>query len=63
MLERGDVLLLCSDGLTKHVADREIADVISASTDVAALTDELVNAALDHGGTDNVTVAIARISQ
>jgi protein phosphatase len=58
-LAPGDWLLLCSDGLTKHVADDAIAQVLNASHDPDAVTSQLVNAALAGGGTDNVTVVAA----
>jgi len=59
----GDVLLLCSDGLTKHVSDEAIArrlgDLKSARTACEALVDD----ALAGGGSDNVTVLIGRSTQ
>lgn len=55
-----DVLLLCTDGLTTHVSDAEIAAALQAAGDeVDALAENLVQLALDRGGTDNVTVVIA----
>jgi serine/threonine protein phosphatase PrpC len=62
-LDPGDVLLLCSDGLTKHVADPEIAAVLGRPDGAEALCRELVRIALDGGGTDNVTVVVARIRE
>ncbi len=59
-LEPGDVLLLCTDGLTKHVSDARIAEVIGAGTPAEAMCRELVREALGDGGTDNVTVIVAR---
>jgi protein phosphatase len=59
-LEPGDVLLLCTDGLTKHVSDARIAEVLGTDTPVEAMCRELVREALDDGGTDNVTVIVAR---
>lgn len=63
MLFRGDVLMLCSDGLTKHVPRASIAAAlgeVSDGTDVRAGAQTLIQQALDNGGTDNVTVLIAR---
>jgi protein phosphatase len=59
-LADGDQLLLCTDGLTNMVDDASIASVLrsAASADEACRT--LVATALDKGGTDNVTVALAR---
>ncbi len=55
----GSRLLLCSDGLTNEVNDREIAAVLATATDPAAAAAQLVALALDHGGSDNVTVVVA----
>lgn len=56
-LRPGDRLVLCSDGLTRHVTDAEIA-AHASSTDPAAAADLLVRLANDRGGQDNVTVLI-----
>lgn len=55
---RGDWLLLCSDGLTDAVSDQAICDLLSAHTDVDTAVNALVQAALDNGGRDNVSVLI-----
>jgi protein phosphatase len=60
MLEPGDVVLLCSDGLTKHVSDKDIARVLHAAESAEAACKELVKRANDGGGSDNVTVVVAR---
>jgi serine/threonine protein phosphatase PrpC len=58
--ERGSVILVCSDGLTKHVTDDEIATQLAGmqSSEQACL--DLMQLALDRGGTDNVTMVIGR---
>lgn len=59
----GDVILLCSDGLTKHVKRDAIAatlDRVAAGNDVEQAARGLVDQANEAGGTDNVTVVIAR---
>lgn len=53
----GDCLLLCSDGLSNMLSDREIADVAAKGPD-AHPEEELVNRANANGGTDNITVVI-----
>jgi protein phosphatase len=58
-LELGDVLLLCSDGLTKHVDDGQIAAVISVDEPNTVRCARLVERANAAGGSDNVTVLIA----
>jgi protein phosphatase len=57
----GMQLLLCSDGLTEEVDDNEIAQVLS-KRDLSAqeCVDQLIVAALDGGGSDNVTVVVVR---
>jgi protein phosphatase len=61
-LELGDVLLLCTDGLTKHVADARIAELLGAAPDAASACTALVDDALEQGGRDNVTVVVARFN-
>ena len=58
-LSDGDALLLCTDGLTKHVSDERIAEILGSHTAEAAVR-SLIDAALDDGGTDNVTVVVAK---
>jgi protein phosphatase len=60
-LERGDVMLLCSDGLTKHVDDDRIAAVLAETSDAEAACQSLIELALAGGGTDNVTAVVARV--
>lgn len=59
-LELGDVVLLCSDGLTKHVDDDQIAALISVDEPNATRCARLVERANAAGGSDNVTVVIAK---
>jgi len=58
-LMEGDTLLLCSDGLTKHVADERIAQILGTN-DPETAAQSLIDAALEGGGSDNVTVVVAR---
>ena len=58
----GDVLLLCTDGLTKHVADEQITAMLGRGDSAEATATALVRAALDAGVSDNVTVVVAKIS-
>ena len=59
-LEPSDVVLLCSDGLTLHLSEDEIARTVATSERAAALCSKLVERAKAAGGLDNVTVVIAR---
>ena len=56
----GCVVLLCSDGLTKHVADEELADVLRTMTSSEQACHQLLEMALDRGGSDNITVVCGR---
>ena len=60
-LERGDVLLLCTDGLTKHVTDERIGAVLGGAADSEAGCRSLIDLALAAGGSDNVTAVVARV--
>jgi len=59
----GDVYLLCSDGLTSMVSEAAVAAVLARAPSLAAAADELVAAALDAGGRDNVTVVLFRVEE
>ncbi|MDQ8153635.1 MAG: protein phosphatase 2C domain-containing protein [Gemmatimonadota bacterium] len=54
------VHLLCSDGLTKHVSDEQIAHRLRTMTSSHAACQALLQDALDGGGTDNITVIVGR---
>jgi protein phosphatase len=56
----GDVGMLCSDGLTKHVPDDRIRERLSTMTSARQVCDALLQDALDAGGTDNITVLVGR---
>lgn len=59
-LHPGDVLLLCSDGLTDMVPDQAIAAVLAAEADPEAACRRLIDDANRNGGKDNVTAVLAR---
>lgn len=59
-LERGDKLLLCTDGLTKHVSDESLARVLARNVTAELACHELVAVANAAGGSDNITVLVAR---
>jgi protein phosphatase len=56
----GHVLLLCSDGLTRHVPDSRIRDVLRSMTSCRQACETLLQDALDGGGSDNITVVVGR---
>lgn len=61
-LMENDVYLLCSDGLSDMVEDAQIEAILRQKTDPQEAASELVKAALDNGGRDNVTVMIVKVS-
>ncbi len=60
-LEREDVLVLCSDGLTNMVKDEEIRAIV-CSHDPKAACGHLISLANERGGDDNITVAVVRVN-
>src|SRR6185295_17445199 len=62
-LRQGDMLLLCSDGLSGKLRNEEIRQIVAESgEDLGAACAALVAAANDRGGEDNITVVLARFS-
>ena len=60
-MQAGDMLLLCSDGLTTMLPDDEIAGILrEAQGDVPKAAKELVTAANERGGEDNITVVLLK---
>ncbi len=56
--KQGDLILLCSDGLTNMVAEKEIQNVLASNLDVEEKAKKLVETANENGGHDNITVLI-----
>jgi len=56
----GDVFLLCSDGLSGMISDEVMQGILASTPDLDAAVKKLVDAANAAGGTDNVTVVLAR---
>ncbi|MEG1880146.1 MAG: Stp1/IreP family PP2C-type Ser/Thr phosphatase [Oscillospiraceae bacterium] len=56
----GDVLIMCSDGLSGMVSDREISYIIKSGKDAKDIVEELIKSAKESGGTDNITVICIR---
>ena len=56
----GAVVLLCSDGLTKHVSDEKIRERLANLTSAKEACEELLQDALEGGGTDNITIVVGR---
>jgi PPM family protein phosphatase len=60
-LKSGDIILLCSDGLTKEVADESISAMLAGAGDLDELCSRLISAAKSAGGHDNVTTIVVRV--
>ncbi len=61
-LNKGDIILLCSDGLSNMVADSEILEVVKEyEEDLVKCTDVLVDRANKNGGKDNISVVLVKI--
>jgi protein phosphatase len=60
IVDDGDVLLLCSDGLTEPVPDALIAETLAAHPDPDDACARLTAQALERGGPDNITAIVAR---
>lgn len=57
-----DLLLLCSDGLTRHLADEQILTLVSGSSSLEAACEDLIASAKAAGGHDNITCLLVRVS-
>jgi protein phosphatase len=60
-VEPGDTILLCTDGLHSVVGDEAVTRILSAHADVARTATNLVGAALEAGGPDNIAVVLVHI--
>ncbi len=59
-LKMGDTLLLCSDGLNKHLRHKQIQELLSRKATSEQICNALISAANEAGGSDNVTVIVSR---
>jgi protein phosphatase len=59
-LRGGDTLLLCTDGLTKHVPEDAVARELASTRPAEQVCRALVDAANEAGGSDNTSVVVAR---
>jgi len=59
-LRRGDILVLCSDGLSGLVKKEEIAEIAGRERDLQVACDKLIALANQRGGSDNISVILAR---
>ena len=61
-LEPDDVLLLCTDGLTKHVPDSDITEILGAGASAETTCSRLLDLTLERGARDNVTMVVGRFA-
>ena len=59
--EWGNVGLLCSDGLTRHVSDERLRARLAPTASARQACEDLLQDALDGGGTDNITIVVVRL--
>lgn len=59
-LQLGDTLLLCTDGLNKHLTRRQIREILSDEKSTEVICQNLIDGANAAGGSDNVTVIVSR---
>jgi PPM family protein phosphatase len=60
-LSSGDILLLCSDGLTEEVSDELIENYLKSNLSLEEIAQKLVDSAKQAGGSDNITIILTRI--
>lgn len=61
--EPGDILMLTTDGVMRHLEDAQIHEVLRDSPSLQAACDQLIDLALDAGGEDNATCLLLRVKQ
>ena len=61
MFDKGDILLLCSDGLSNKISKEEFIDTLKNERTIDEKTTSLINLANDHGGEDNITLIIIEL--
>jgi len=61
--ENGDILMLTTDGVLRHLEDNQIHDVLSDTLSLKIACDRLIELALDAGGEDNATCILIRVKR
>lgn len=62
-IQNEDLFLLCSDGLTDMVPEKEIKNIIDEGHEVKHTADLLIKQAMNYGGKDNITIVICKINE
>ena len=58
-LKKGDMILMCTDGLSNMIEDEEMLVIVKSSRDIVEAVERLVEKANDNGGNDNIGVILA----
>lgn len=58
----GDIYVLCSDGVTDMVGDEEMRDILKKDQSVECSAKEIISLAMQHGGVDNATIIVLKIT-
>lgn len=58
-LKKGDMILMCTDGLSNMVEDQEIFRIVKSSRDVVEAVEQLIERAKENGGSDNIGIVLA----
>ncbi|MCA9578302.1 MAG: PP2C family serine/threonine-protein phosphatase [Polyangiales bacterium] len=61
-LRRGDRLFICSDGVTGHLPDADLAELLKSTDSLDVITQRIVDLANERGGSDNITAVVADVS-
>jgi len=59
----GDIVLLCSDGLTSMIAEERVAEILASAASLEHAAQELIDEANEAGGRDNITVILFRVQE
>ncbi len=59
-LKDGDIILMCSDGLSNMIEDNNILEIINSEKELESMTSKLVSTANENGGSDNISVVLIR---
>ncbi|MDT4955788.1 MAG: family protein phosphatase [Acidobacteriota bacterium] len=62
-VEDGTAFLLCSDGITRHLPDNELRDLLAGAQDVEAICAEMKRLCYERGAEDNLTAVIVRVGE
>jgi protein phosphatase len=55
---KGDIILMCSDGLSNMIEDSDIKAIVNDGNDLLEITDTLIDVANNNGGKDNISVVL-----